>query len=106
MPFHVECRCVRGLPSTFLVRGGRAPPVWQAIKGLDMVAVNRAEVHEYRFDIKTRDRVTLRGVPVLAVNRSAALNELRQIHPGCMVLADLAPTSEEPRQIPRFLLKP
>jgi hypothetical protein len=70
-----------------------------------MVAVNRAEVHEYRFDIKTRDRVTLRGVPVLAVNRSAALNELRQIHPGCMVLADVSLLAVESRPIPGFLLK-
>lgn len=60
------------------------------------------EVHEYRFDIKTRDRVALRGVPVLAVNRSAALDELRQIHPGCMVVAVIA---VESRHIPRFLLK-
>jgi hypothetical protein len=60
------------------------------------------EVHEYRFDIKTRGRVALRGVPVLAVNRSAALDELRQIHPGCMVLAVIV---VESRHIPRFLLK-
>jgi hypothetical protein len=60
------------------------------------------EVHEYRFDIKTRGLVALRGVPVLAVNRSAALDELRQIHPGCMVLAVI---EVESRNIPRFLLK-
>jgi hypothetical protein len=60
------------------------------------------EVHEYQFDIITRDRATLRGVPVLAVNRSAALHELRQIHLGCMVQAVI---EVESRNIPRFLLK-
>ena len=80
-------------------------PLRQPIKGLDMVAVNRSEVHEYQFDIKTPDRVVARGVKVLASSRSAALTELRQMRPGCMVLADMAPTSEEPRQIPKFLLK-
>ena len=79
--------------------------MWQPIKGLDMVAINRSEVHEYRFDIQTLDSVVMRGVPALAVNRGAALNQLRQIHPGCIVLAHIAPTSEEPRQIPRFLIK-
>ena len=79
--------------------------VWQSIKGLDMVAVNRAEVHEYRFDIKTCDCVVLRGVPVLAVNRNAALNELRQIHPGCLVLAEVSLLAVESRHIPGFLLK-
>jgi hypothetical protein len=86
-------------------RFGKTRPLWEAIKGLNMVAVNRSKVHEYRFDIKTPDRVVTRGVPVLAVNRSAALNELRQIRPGCIVLADIAPIAEEPRQIPQFLLK-
>ena len=67
-----------------------------------MATVNPAELHEYLFDIKTRDRVALQGVPVLAVNRSAALNELRQTHPGCRVLADIV---VESRNIPLFLLK-
>ena len=80
-------------------------PVWQPIKGLNVIAMNRAEVHEYRFDIQTLYRVVMRGLPVRAVNRGAAFKQLRQIYPGCIVLADIAPTSEEPRQIPRFLLK-
>jgi len=106
MPLFIECQCITRFAVTVFTRCGKVMPLGQLIKGLDMVAVNRSEAHEYRFDIKTPDRVVIRGVPVLAMNRGAALKQLRQIHPGCMVLADIAPTSEEPRQIPRFLLKP
>lgn len=105
LPF-IECQCVTKFAVTVFTCCGKVMLLGQLIKGLDMVAVNRSEAHEYRFDIKTPDRVVIRGVSVLAMNRGAALKQLRQIHPGCMVLADLAPTSEEPRQIPRFLLKP
>ena len=83
----------------------KALPLRQPIKGLDMVAVNRSEVHEYQFDIKMPDGVVTRGLKVLASNRSAALNELRKMRPSCMVLAKMAPTSEEQRQIPKFLFK-
>ena len=100
----MECRCTMRFAVNVFICCCKALPLRQPIKGLDMVAVNRSEVQEYQFDIKTPDRVVTRGVKVLASNRSAALNELRKMRPGCMVLADMA-TSEEPRPIPRFLLK-
>ena len=104
LPF-MECRCVMKFAVNVFTCCGKVMLLGQLIKGLDMVAVNRSEAHEYRFDIKTSDRLVIRGVPVLAMNRGAALRQLRQIHPGCMVLADIAPTSEESQQIPRFLLR-
>ncbi len=100
----MECRCTMRFAVNVFICCCKALPLRKPIKGLDMVAVNRSEVQEYQFDIKTPDRVVTRGVKVLASNRSAALNELRKMRPGCMVLADMA-TSEEPRPIPRFLLK-
>ncbi len=101
----MECRCTMRFAVNVFICCCKALPLRKPIKDLDMVAVNRSEAHEYRFDIKMPDRVVIRGVPVLAMNRGAALKQLRQIHPGCMVLADIAPTSAESQQIPRFLLK-
>lgn len=100
----LECHPIQDASASrvFRLRVLSAAPMWQIIKGPSMATVKQAEIHEYRFDIKTRDHVALRGVSVLAMNRSAALNELRHIHPGSRVLTAIA---VESRHIPQFLIK-